>query len=75
MTQSVSEAAGSSPFITGGDAFSHREIIDDDMINVLVGVAAEPSIHLILCVTNEGLIPVPLPASAAVIDHMSSNRG
>lgn len=75
MTQSVSKAEGSNPFITGGDAFSHREIIDDDMINVLVGVAPEPSIHLTLCVTNEGLISVPLPASALVIDHMSRNCG
>lgn len=75
MTQSVAQAAGSNPFITGGDAFSHREIIDDDMINVLVGVAPEPSIHLTLCVTNEGLISVPLPASAPVIDHMSRNCG
>lgn len=75
MTQHVSKAAGSNPFITGGDAFSHREIIDDDMINVLVGVVAEPSIHLTLCVTNEGLISVPLPASTAVIDHMSRDCG
>lgn len=75
MTQHVSEAAGSNPFITGGDPFSHRGIIDDDMINVLVGVAREPSIHWTLCVTNEGLISVPLPASAAVIDHMSRDCG
>lgn len=43
MTQHVSKAAGSSPSITKGDAFSHREIIDDDMINGLLGVAQEPA--------------------------------
>lgn len=62
------------PFITGGDAFSPREIIDDDMINVVVGVAPEPSIHLTPCVTNEVLISAPRPASA-VTDHMSRNCG
>lgn len=58
--------------------FSHREIIDDDMINAHVGVSSgfkHISIHYALYVTNAGLISVPLLGSFVMTDRMSRNCG
>ena len=77
MTQTMLKAAGSHPFCphSGGNVFSHREIIDDGLINVHASAAEDSDAYAyIIYVTNAGLISLP-PGSFVMINHTLRDCG